>query len=122
MKQGKSAFHVTYEIVTPESAEHADAESRGFVLADCQKIELLPEVFGPAAGAVKAACGLTLRQALDLIGPMEDSGHWFTEVGERMDYKSGAGETRAFHPPDNISGASYGRLRRLLQSQRLLVG
>lgn len=109
-------FRVTYEIVTPESAEHGDVESRGFMLKGDWRIELRPEICGPAAGAVKDSCALTLREAVDLVSPgaMEDSGTWFTEMGERLNYRTGESEVRSFHMPDNITPSSYARLKRAL--------
>lgn len=97
-------FRVTYEIVTPESAEHGDAESRGFVLPGewCAEIN--------DAGDV----GMTLREAMRLASPQEDCGSWWCEVDGRTDYRTGAVETRSIHPPSNITAASYARVSRLL--------
>ena len=33
-------FHVTYDVVTPESAEHGDYAESGFMTADYQQVEL----------------------------------------------------------------------------------
>lgn len=109
-------FHVTYEIITAESAEHADAEERGFVLPGWNRIELPANVCGPEAGAVKAQCGVTLRQACGLIGLVEDSGHWFTEIDGTKHFGTGDLTIQSLHPPRNITGASYGRIRRLLKA------
>jgi len=101
------AFHVTYDIVTPESAEHGDFAESGFLDAMGSRIEAL---FGKLTPGVD----LSLRQALNLCCPNEDSGSWFTESDGRADYQTGANERRALHPPRNISPASYRRLARLL--------
>lgn len=111
----RPVFHVTYEIVTHESAQHADAAERGFVLADRTHVELEPHVCGPAAGAVKDQCRLTLREACELVGLVEDSGNWFTEIDGTKHYGTGDETTQSLHPPDKITAASYGRLRRLLK-------
>ncbi len=108
-------FHVTYEIVTPESAEHGDAAERGFVLPGGWHEELPAHVFGEEAGKIKDECGLSLREAVDLVSLVEDSGHCFTEIDERQNYNTGESEIRSLHPPENITPASYGRLRRLLK-------
>jgi hypothetical protein len=86
-------FNVTYEIITPESAEDGEAESMGFV---CQDV--------------------TLREAVEAMGraATEDSGRWFTHTEYGHDYATGAEESRSLHPPRGISAASYGRLCRLL--------
>ena len=54
------------------------------------------------------------RNAMALAWPSADCGRWFAESDGREDYRTGAVELRAIHPPVNISAASYGRLRRLL--------
>ncbi len=100
----RKMFRVTYDIVTPESAEHGDTAENGFVYAGLgafplEQCDLPPE--------------MTLRDALQLASPQEDSGSWFSEADGRDDYVTGANETRSIHPPANITAASYGRLRRL---------
>jgi hypothetical protein len=88
MKPGR--FSVTYEILTHESAAHGDVAESGFILRDAR-----------------------LFEALAAIAPNEDSGRWFTESDARQDYRTGACETRALHPPRNITRASYRRLAKL---------
>lgn len=97
-------FRVTYDIVTPESAEHGDSAESGFVL---------PGGWKEPAGSPEPV-SMTLREAAELCYPQEDSGHWLSEADGRVDYATGAEERRSLHPPDNITGASYGRLKRLL--------
>lgn len=93
-------FRVTYEIVTPESAEHADADERGFV--------------APGEWRGDEPVWMTLREAMRLARPQQDCGLWFSEVDGRVDYRTGAVETRSIHPPANITASSYARLARLL--------
>lgn len=99
-------FHVTYDVVTPESAEHADSADAGFVSAQGDHV---------AVEDVDEDIELSLREALDLCHPSEDSGHWFRESDGRINYRTGEEETRSLHPPSTITGASYNRLRRLLK-------
>lgn len=113
----RKRFHVTYEVVTPESAEHGDVAERGFVDADGTEYEMPPDMFGAAAGEFKARFDLTLRQAFDLIPRglcMEDSGHWFSEADPGVDCRTGNSHALAFHPPDNITRSSYQRIAALL--------
>lgn len=111
-------FHVTYEIITPESAEHGDAAERGFVL-DNGWHELLPDdVCGPGAGKIMAACGMRLREAANLVGCVEDCGAWFCESDDRQNYRTGEATRYSLHPPENITAASYRRLRRVLGIRR----
>jgi hypothetical protein len=109
----RARFHVTYEIVTPESAEHADAAERGYVDAEGRQHELPADMFGAEAAAFKARFSLTMRQAANLFGfreCMEDAGRWFQQADSSADYKSGAETRMAFYPPDDCTGASYQRL------------
>jgi hypothetical protein len=110
----RKQFHVTYQIVTPESAKHADAAERGFLSASGVLIELPPGCCGAAAGKVKDECAMTLQEAVNLIGCVEDVGTWFVETDGRNDYASGQNMCCSLHPPDNITAASYARLSRWL--------
>ena len=96
----KPNFCVTYEIVTPESAEHGDHAEIGFV----------------AAGGWhrNERENMTLRTAMKLCYPQEDSGTGFYEVDGRQDYRTGSFETRALHVPANITASSLARVRRVL--------
>jgi len=99
-------FNVTYEIVTPESAEFGDAEERGFV-----------------------AKGVSLREAVDLIGGFAHSAdtwpctlanppRWFTNEayneGTREYFEFGREERRSLHLPWNVTPSSAIRVARLL--------
>ena len=95
-------FAVTYEIVTPESAEHGDAAERGYC--------------APGGWHFDEPTPLTLSEAASIIGCVEDSGSWFTETDGRQDYRTGAEERRSLHCPRNITAASYARIRRALRA------
>lgn len=92
-------FNVTYEITTHESAEHGDAEERGFVAED-----------------------VSLREAIGYMGHRADtadcwpiqSPRWFTNDDFDENFQTGARESRSLHMPDNLSEASRQRIRRLL--------
>jgi hypothetical protein len=91
-------FAVTFQTVTPESAEHGDIEEYGYV---CQHARLR-DAF--------AACGHYL---------FEDAGRWFSNPeyghGTRDYFAHGREETRSLHPPENITPSSYQRLRKLFE-------
>jgi len=93
-------FRVTYDIVTYESAEHGDTAEAGFVQ--------------PGGWHTEDSESLSLREAANLVGNLEDSGSWFTEIDGTEDYRTGAVERRSLHPPRNITTASYARLKRVL--------
>lgn len=105
-------FHVTYEIVTPESAEDGDAAERGFYHENGGRdpLELVP------MGADDYA--MDLRTALRLCDPSEDCGTWFTSYPYCEDYRTGAELSTSLHPPRNVTRSSYGRLQRLLKLAR----
>lgn len=100
----RPVFRVTYDVVTPESAEHGDVAERGFVLPG----NWHASVDDPGEAA------MSLREAVRLCYPQEDAGSWFAECDGRVDYRTGAEERRSLHPPRNITPASYARLARLL--------
>ena len=94
-------FDVTYETITPESAENGDAETRGYLLENA-----------------------SLRDAIDAMGyPGEGcesneypvrSPRWITAYRVNEDYATGETENRSLHFPDNMSAASKRRLCKLL--------
>lgn len=102
-------FRVTYEIVTPESAEHGDAAERGFVMPGEWRDDIETATREPAG-----AHDMTLREALKICYPQEDSGSWWSESDGRQNYRAGAIETRSLHPPKGITPSSYARVTRLL--------
>lgn len=115
-------FHVTYEIVTPESAEQCDAAERGFLHGDGWR-EMLPDhVCGDAAGTIKQACSMRLRQAIELIGCLESGSDGFSyyEVDGTTNYRTGAETRLAFHLPDTATPSSVARVARLLKERKLI--
>lgn len=102
-------FNVTYEIVTPESAEHGDCEDCGFV-----------------------AEGLGLREAIETVCATESSQceqsaiecdsspvsaqfppRWIT-VYNGAAWDTGRAESRSLHLPDGVTGSSTIRIARLI--------
>ncbi len=103
-------FKVTYEIVTPESAEHGEAEEIGFVMPGEWKTDI-----ETALNYSGESYEMDLHEALNLCSPDQDSGRWFSETSEsRFDYATGAIERRDLYPPRNITPSSYNRLKRLI--------
>jgi hypothetical protein len=95
-------FSLSFEIVTPESAEHGEADSRGMI-----------------------AEGLTLRDALALFEQERSGGYvesdsypvmrprWFTCYGE-PDSVDGSTRSVSLHLPESISEGTRRRIGRLL--------
>ena len=99
MTDNKQRFSVTYEIITPESAEQGDIAEDGFIAED-----------------------IGLREAIDAVGGVcyEHNGNyeWFTNHEYDTDYSTGAHENRSLHPPDGVTNASRVRIGRLLGVRR----
>lgn len=107
-------FRVTYDIVTPESVESGDTAESGFVLSDGSHVEVthVQEVW--------QSVGMTLRQAIGLIGCVEKGGNGSYYETDGHNDRTGDHETRALHLPDNITAASQRRVECILRKERLL--
>lgn len=76
----------TFEIVAPESAEHGEAESRGFIDEDGYEV--------------------TFRELVGLLQfaeKNEGATVWYTHYGFRENYEDGTVENRSYHPADERS-------------------
>ena len=109
MKATMTPFHVTYEVVTPESAEHGDYAEIGYAMPHGWRFPL-------EQCDDMAALGLSLREATRMVGHVEDCGRWFAETSGDTDYRTGAETRLNLHPPKNITPSSYRRLKRLLKA------
>jgi hypothetical protein len=101
----KTLFDVSYDIVTPESAEHGDVDERGFI-----------------------SQGETLREAIKLVHRTRTNKvdgcnveadttrgnryRWVT-VSNGAEFETGAHETRYLHIPLHVTHASARRIARL---------
>ena len=94
-------FNVTYEIVTPESAEHGDFEDAGFVSQGVSLRNAIQDLGCPADG-IEASCY-----------PVIGSG-WITAYKVEEDYATGEEESRSLHFPRNLTTSSAMRIMRLL--------
>ena len=105
-------FLITYEIVTPESAEHGDAAEHGYV----QPAGFLFPVETVEMARDRDELEFDLRSAVGMIGCVENAGSWFVEADGRDNYRDGSNTRYSLHPPKNITPSSYGRLCRLLKA------
>jgi hypothetical protein len=105
--------YLTYETITPESADHGDSADRGYYM---------PGGWRYSAGTAgdRAQYGLTLRDAIREVGCLEDCGTWYTEADGTPDYRTGAHERKSLHLPENITPASAARVHRILKRERLI--
>ena len=100
-------FHVTYDIVTEESAEQGDTAENGYVHANGMK-DSIDRVDNAADYA------MDLRTALRHCTPQWDSGTWFDQESQVEDYATNDHVSYSLHPPRGVTPSSYARLRRLL--------
>ena len=100
-------FHVTYDIVTEESAEQGDTAENGFVHANGGR-----DSIDRVANAADYA--MDLRTALRHCTPQWDSGTWFDQESQVEDYATNDHVSYSLHPPRGVTPSSYARLRRLL--------
>ncbi len=118
-------FRVTWEIVTDESAEHGDADARGFVRYDGAREPLERDRLDPNGDIYN----MRLRDALEALessaGDLEslepsDSYHsaarWITAHYNTRNADAGdvIGESLSLHLPESITPASRTRLVRLI--------
>jgi hypothetical protein len=98
-------FHVTYEVVTPESSEH------GYVHANGGR--------DPLSRIEDAShYAMDLRTALRHCSPQWDCGRWFEQESQIEDYSTDERVSYSLHPPRAITSSSYARLARLLKVRR----
>ena len=97
-------FSVTYETITPESAEHGDTETDGFVCQDVSFRDAL-DAFGYAGEVCEANC---CPVSLDIVP------RWFTNYRTGENYATGETENRSLHLPGNITPSSALRIARLV--------
>jgi len=103
----REQFHVTYEIVTPESAEEGDVAERGYAHSNGGRdsLECVENVDDYA---------MDLRSALRICSPAFDCGRWFDEEPWTLNYKTGEQIRHSLHPPRSVTPSSYQRIKRLI--------
>jgi len=102
-------FNVTYEIVTDESAEHGDADERGFIGENMSLRDAIEAVRETRTNQVD---GVECIEASEYPG---NNFRWITVVNGR-EFDTSAQESRSLHLPDQVTGATRGRILRLLKS------
>lgn len=105
-------FRVTYETVSPESAEDGECIAAGYALTGGWLIDTYNDPDMDTAGV-----DMDLRSALSITGEsLTWTGGWFN--ADQYDEDYGTGETTSYclHPPRTITPSSLRRLRRLLNA------
>ena len=100
-------FSVTYEIVTQESAEHGDAEERGYICEDSDLRSALTELHETRTSLVGGV------ECVECDSYPTTAPRWIT-VQNGMEYETGAQESRSLHLPAGITPASARRIARLV--------
>ena len=118
-------FRITWECVSDESAEHGDAESRGFLDGYGLPFDYPPEPGQPAEApgewplrealavldsALPSTANLEAVEASDSV---QRQARWITWSTGR-DYHDGKARSLSLHIPEHVTPASRGRLCRLL--------
>ena len=102
-------FHVTYSIVTPESAENGDCHEIGYAKPHGWRFPL----DSMSDGDIEA-CAMTLREAREMAWPSYDCGRWFDSESSTLSYRDGSDISYSVHPPRNVTPSSYERIKRAL--------
>jgi hypothetical protein len=112
-------FRVTYDVVSPESAEQGDTCDSGFAHPRGWKFPANDP--GPHEMTLREAievCGFYPRARAAGMGGFEDSGSWFSTIDPDQNYQTGEDTRYSIHPPKNITAASYRRLARYLTGRK----
>jgi len=100
-------FDVTYEIVTPESAEQGDADECGFIGKGLSLRVAIEEIHNTRTSWVNGVESIECDS-----WPMMDP-RWVT-VTNGTEYETGAQESRSLHMSDNLTAATRRRIARLV--------
>ena len=102
-------FDVTYEIITPESAEDGAVAEHGFLAQDLGLREAVELVKSTRTSLCE---GIKYIEASD---SRIDHARWIT-VYNGMEYETGAEESRSLHFPKHVTAASRRRIMRIVES------
>lgn len=89
---------ITYEIITPESAEQGDVEERGWV--DEDGISMKPDKYDTQDGITAVDKAIKLLEEDGASEPSSSSFHsgiWYSNDRYDEDYSTGAIESRSYH-------------------------
>jgi hypothetical protein len=107
----KALFSVTYEVVTPESAEAGEADERGYIAENVSLRDALKDVHATRT------CHVDSPESIEAdCSPMHRS-RWVT-VTNGAEFLTGAHESRSIHFPEGITAATARRLARLVGVRR----
>lgn len=99
-------FAITYEIVTPESAEHGDADERGYIIEDTDLRDAIQLLHRTRTNRVDGVSAIE-PDSSPCVRP-----RWVT-LTNGMEFETGAVESRSLHIPDTVTASSARRIARL---------
>ena len=103
----QNGFAITFEDMTPESAEQGDAEARGFEYEDTD-IKTATSYLRNM-GALGCHC-----EADSSPISAERPPRWFTFYNVEEDYRTGRVRSMSLHLPRNVTGSTAMRIARLV--------
>lgn len=111
----RARFNVTYEIVTPESVAHGDADERGYIVEGATFRDAVAELGATRTARVDGRNGIEA----DCCAPGVP--RWIT-ITNGMEFETGAYESRSLHIPDNVTPSSAVRIARYLGAYTYRMG
>lgn len=102
-------FSVTYEIVTPESAEHGDAAESGYITEGSCLYDAIQDVRRTRTSRVDGVAAVETD-----VSPMRGQRVSWVTVINGMEFGTGAQESRSLHIPESVTPASSRRIAKLL--------
>lgn len=103
----RQLFGITYETVTPESAEHGEADSSGVYMDNMLFAEAMSYLRN--LGAIGCYCEADSYPVSTSCPP-----RWFTFYEVDQDYTTGAVTSYSLHVPHNVTPSSRMRIARAL--------
>ena len=103
----QTGWNVTFEIVTEESAEHGDADSRGFISENVGLRDAIDSLFETRTCHIDGVSSIEANEY-----PVTDP-RWIT-VNNSREYLTGDYESRSIHFPDPVTPASRRRVAKLI--------
>lgn len=122
---GRAVFRVTFETYTEESTMAGDAESRGFLSADGDRLPveetMRPDFAGVLVMDLRAALALVQESPGDLEYVDPSDSQYGNARYVTLNYRTHGpgdqiGESLSIHFPDNATSATRARLVSLLSS------
>ena len=100
-------FNVTYDIVTPESAENGDTDESGFIGKGMTLRDAIKAVHATRTSAVDGV------ESIECDSWPATSPRWVT-VTNGTEYETGACESHSLHMPRTLTDATRQRIARLV--------